>query len=274
MGAHATRSCSAGRLRRRHESGSSVRPRSTMRPFHSAVGGQLEVGEPADQGTQRDLGLHPGQRGAEAVVDAAAERQQPRRRWAAGGRASSASAPNVPGSRLAEPRHVITNVPGSMVASPIGERLRDDAPRELHRDCRSAAARRRRWRRATDRRCQASSWSRWRSRASMPLPMRLTVVSCPATNSSPTLSISSCVVSVSPSSSAVISADSRSSAEMAALPLDDLADVAEHVLAGDHRVTSVVRAHDRVEHLDHLPATSRAADRGRRRACRASRRSR
>ena len=66
---------------------------------------------------------------------------------------------------------------------------------------RSAAARRRRRRRATDRRATARSWSGLRSSASVPLPIRLTVVSWPATYSSTTNAISSAGLSVSPSSS-------------------------------------------------------------------------
>src|SRR5258706_15484643 len=37
--------------------------------------GERKMGEAADQGADGDLGLHPGERGAEAVVDAVAERE-------------------------------------------------------------------------------------------------------------------------------------------------------------------------------------------------------
>ena len=60
--------------------------------------------------------------------------------------------------------------------------------------------------RATGRRRRRSHWSRWRSRATVPLPMRFVVVSWPATNSSTTVERSSSSESVSPSSSAASSA--------------------------------------------------------------------
>ena len=56
-----------------------------------------------------------------------------------------------------------------------------------------------------------ASWSGWRRRASMPLPMRLAVVSCPATNSKRMVETSSSWLRDSPDSSAAMRAESMSS---------------------------------------------------------------
>ena len=61
----------------------------------------------------------------------------------------------------------------------------------------------------------------------MPLPMRLVVVSWPATNSSTTVARSSSSVSRSPSSSAASSADSRSSRGCGAALLEDAVEVVD-----------------------------------------------
>ena len=46
-----------------------------MRPFQHRVAGELEPREAADERADRDLALESGQRGAQAVVDPAAERE-------------------------------------------------------------------------------------------------------------------------------------------------------------------------------------------------------
>ncbi len=63
----------------------------------------------------------------------------------------------------------------------------------------------------------AASWSGWRSRASTPLPIRFTVVSCPATSSRKAMEISSASLSRSSSSLAWISALNMSSPGLARL---------------------------------------------------------
>ena len=75
----------------------------------------------------------------------------------------------------------MTIVPGSIVLPADLVRRERDAPRHLHRavvaqqlvDARSASS--------DGSRCSSSSWSRLRSSASVPLPIRFTVVSWPAT---------------------------------------------------------------------------------------------
>ena len=69
-------------------------------------------GKRRDERADRDLALEPGEGGAEAVVDAAAEREVLAAPSGGAGRGVSASSPHSAGSRLAEPRQVITNVPG------------------------------------------------------------------------------------------------------------------------------------------------------------------
>ena len=58
--------------------GSRFRPRSTKVGRHSGILRviQPQVGQTAQQGRDRDLGLDPRQLGAEAEMDAAAERQR------------------------------------------------------------------------------------------------------------------------------------------------------------------------------------------------------
>ena len=117
-----------------------------------------------------------------------------RRTTCAGSRARVAGragrrSPQWAGSWFAEPRHVITRAPASIGGrrSRVGQ---GDAARHLHR---AVVAQQLVGDRRVDRRVasRSSSWSRLRSSASMPLPMRFTVVSWPATNSSTTCSTSS-----------------------------------------------------------------------------------
>ena len=134
--------------------------------------------EAADQRADRHRRLELGQRRAEAVVDAGGEREvavgvrpvevqrrrdrrtSPGRGW----RRRAPSSPSMPGRHGRRRRS----------APPRSGCARSAAPGR-----RSAAARRPPRRRATDRRASARSSSGWRSRASVPLPIRLTVVSWP-----------------------------------------------------------------------------------------------
>ena len=139
------------------------------------------------------------------------------------------------------------------------------------RASRSAATRRRRLRRPRRRVASNSSWWRLRNNASVPLPMRFTVVSWPAMYSSITCSTSSCGLRRSPSSSAAISALNRSSVGCVALPLDDLVRVSDDVVdrPRTRRATPHATESGRTSSRPH--PTIRAAGSGHGpRACRAS----
>ena len=94
----------------------STRPSPLPQCSSSTGHGQRQIGEPVEQGAERDLGFGAGEGRTEAVVDAVAEGQVggvvPER-----GRASAAS-PYRSRSRLAAARQMITWAPAGMVASP------------------------------------------------------------------------------------------------------------------------------------------------------------
>ena len=150
------------------------------RPAHR-VAGQLEVGAPAQQGRQRDLQLHPGQRRAEAVVQPGAEpdvRVGPaadveacRRPGTRPGRGWPSRAGRPPCRRPGPSTSPSTHVGSSRCARTAAAASRSgSSPR--------SPARPGRRRRAAGRAGRGA-----RSSATTPLPNALTDASCPALSS-------------------------------------------------------------------------------------------
>ena len=200
------------RPRRRPGHGES-RPRRTRRPFHAGV--SVASSRSGNRRISVPRAMRPSSRAS------AAPRQwwipDPNARcWAAPGRVEVERCGVVtPLGRVAVGRRQARqheHAGARWCWSPTLDVGRRDPTRELHRRSRSAAARRPRWRRATGRRATVRAARGCGAARSVPLPMRLTVVSCPAMYSRITWSRSSSGERRSPSSSAAMSAESRSSA--------------------------------------------------------------
>ena len=139
---------------------------------------ELEVREPPGQRAERRPAFDPGQRRAEAVVDAAAERDVLRRTRPARS-SSSAVSPHCSGSWFAAPRQVSTKLPGFDGLAVELEVLDRDPTGELHR---AVEAQQLLDRVLLESRivAQPGELVRVRSSAWVPLPIRFTVVSWPA----------------------------------------------------------------------------------------------
>ena len=163
----------------RHLPTSTLRkPRSTNVPRLSGSAGQGQAGEPVEQRGQRLGELHPGQRRAEAEVDADPERHV---RVGVAVRRRTRRAPSkTAGSRLAEPS-------SAAIFSPGLDGHAADLARPRWRCARTAGARSRSAASPRPRpRTSGPGRSPRRSIAARPLPKTLTDASWPALSSSTT----------------------------------------------------------------------------------------
>ena len=176
--------------------------------------------ESGEQRAERDPGLQPGQRRAEAVVDAVAEGQV--RRVGAGDVERVGVGRSGPGrgwrpaARRPRSRRPGSSTPPISTGSRGPDGMVATAPAR-----RSAAAPRPRPVEQLRLRAQQRQLVGVGAAArSTPLPIRFTVVSWPATSSRKTIEVSSSSVSRSPPSRTATSAESRSSAGFGALGAD------------------------------------------------------
>ena len=171
------------------------------RPPGAAPADQREVGEALEQRPQPDLALHPGQRGAEAVVapaenddvvagvGAARRRSGPGRRRPRGRGWRRRAASVTTDARAARPaRRPRCRAAATRPVSSTGGSTRSTSSTAFGHSAGSARSTR-----AAGRGARCSS--------AMPLPSRLTVVSKPAASTRPAVAISSASLSRSPSSS-------------------------------------------------------------------------
>ena len=230
------------------------KPRSTKVPRDSGSPTSRRPGNRPGAAPQRLDELHPGQRRADAEVQAGAEGEV---RVGVAVRTSKVSASaNTAGSRLAAPSRAAIFCPGSTVTSADRDVLAWRCAR------RAAAAESKRSISST----QVGTCARSSSRplgagsiATRPLPNTLTDASWPALSSRTAEATSSSSVSRASPSCAATRSETRSSPGSAARSGDELADVVGELGGRAHRGVLDVRRRAPTRTSARWPATRRAA---------------